>query len=49
MFTETGKKTTDQQLKEIIDVIKAYPEEYDSFKKRMDMILEGLDKLKKMT
>ena len=37
VFTETEKKTTDQQLKEIIEVIKAYPKEYDSFKKRIDV------------
>lgn len=49
MFTETDKKTTDQQLKEIVDVIKAYPKEYYSFKKRMDQILESLDKLREMT
>ena len=49
MFTETKKKATDQQLKEIVDVIKAYPKEYSSFKKRMDTILESLDKLKEMT
>lgn len=48
LFTEREKKTTDRQLKEIVDVIKAYPKEYDLFKRRMDEILENFDKLKEM-
>ena len=48
VLTETEKKTTDQQLQEIIDTIKAYPKEYNSFKKRLDQILESLDELKEM-
>ena len=48
ILIETEKKTTDQELKEIVDINKAYPKEYDSFKKRMDQILESLDKLKEL-
>lgn len=49
MITEMQSKAKDQSLKDIIDTLKAYPKEYDLFKKRMDKILEGLDKLKEMT
>ena len=49
ILTETPSKTSDQQQKEIINTLKAYPKEYDLFKKRMDKILESLDKLKEMT
>ena len=49
ILTGTKKKTTDQQLQEIVDVIKTYPKEYVSFKKRLDQILESLDKLKEIT
>ncbi len=48
ILTESQTKSSDQQQKEIIDTIKTYPKEYDLFKKRMDKILESLDKLKEM-
>ena len=48
ILTETAK-TSDQLQKEVINTLKAYPKEYDLFKKRMDKILESLDKLKEMT
>jgi hypothetical protein len=49
ILTEISSKTSDQQQKEIINTLKAYPKEYDSFKKRMDQILESFDKLKELT
>ncbi|MEX2721274.1 MAG: hypothetical protein Q6362_007690, partial [Candidatus Wukongarchaeota archaeon] len=45
LFTESAK-ISDQLQKEIIDILKTYPKEYDLFKKRMDKIWESLDKLK---
>jgi hypothetical protein len=48
LLTESAK-ISDQLQQEIIDTLKAYPKEYESFKKRMDIVLEELDKLKKMT
>ena len=48
LFTESTK-ISDQLQKEIIDILKTYPKEYDDFKKRMDQIWERLDKLKEMT
>jgi len=45
LLTETAK-SSDQLQKEVIDTLKAYPKEYDLFKKRMDQIWERLDKLK---
>lgn len=49
ILTGTPSKTSDKQQKEIIDTLKAYAKEYDLFKKRMNKILESLDKLKEMT
>jgi len=49
IFTETQIKTHDQTLKEIIDTIKAYPIEYVTFKKKMNQLLESLNKLKEIT
>ena len=48
LITETAK-TSDQLQKEVIDTLKAYPKEYNLFKKRMNKILESLDKLKELT
>ena len=48
LLTETSK-ISDQLQQEVIDTLKTYPKEYDAFKKRMDTILESLDKLKEMT
>ena len=48
LLTETAK-ISDQLQKEIIDTLKTYPKEYETFKKKMDQILESLDKLKEMT
>lgn len=48
ILTETAK-TSDQLQKEVIGTLKAYPKEYDLFKKRMNQIFESLDKLKEMT
>ena len=39
-------KISDQLQKEVIDIIKTYPKEYDVFKKRMNQIWESLDKLR---
>jgi hypothetical protein len=36
----------DQSFEETVDTFKAYPDEFNAFKKRMDHIMEGLDKLK---
>ena len=36
----------DHSFEETVDTFKAYPDEFDAFKKRMDQIIEGLDKLK---
>jgi len=47
LLTETSK-ISDQLQKEVIDILKAYPKEYDLFKKRMDQILESLDKLREI-
>jgi len=47
LLTETAK-ISDQLQKEIINTLKEYPKEYDAFKKRMDLILDSLDKLKEM-
>jgi len=48
MLTETAK-SSDQLQQEVVDILKAYPKEYEAFKKRMDQIWESLDKLKEMT
>ncbi|MEE8571382.1 MAG: hypothetical protein V3S97_10425 [Candidatus Bathyarchaeia archaeon] len=48
LLTRTSK-ISDQLQKEIIDTLKTYPKEHRTFKKKMDQILESLDKLKEMT
>ena len=47
LFTESAK-INDQLQKEVVDTLKAYPKEYEAFKKRMDQIWESLDKLKEI-
>ena len=48
IFTETQTPMHDQTFKEIIDTIKAYPEEYTLFKKKIDQIQESLNKIKEI-
>ena len=48
IFLDSGSTTekNDHSFEETVDTFKAYPDEFDTFKKRMDQIMEGLDKLK---
>ena len=44
LLTETPK-ISDQQLREIIDTLKAYPQQYDLFKKEMKEILDQINQM----
>ena len=47
--SSASSETNDKKQKEIINTLKTYPKEYELFKKRMDKILESIDKLKEIT
>lgn len=49
MFTEMQTETQDETYREIVDTIKAHPQKYRLFKKRIEKMLETLSKLNEIT